>query len=90
MYIRLDRNGYRWLLQLAEIMLSGELANGAQAYAARGEFYRDGEWLGFGRWDGEGFDGVPELLPDLDAAQDVLSALEREVRAELAKLGGAA
>jgi hypothetical protein len=90
MYIKLNRNGYLWLVQMTEILLDGELANGTRAYTARGEFFRDGVSLGFGRWDGEMFDVAPELLPSLDASQDVLTALEREVRVELAKLGAGA
>ncbi len=90
MHIRLNRNGYLWMVRLTELAADGELANGAKAYTGTATFQRDGALMGVARWDGEGFQDAPELLPSLDAWQDVLSALEREVRAELAKLGGAA
>lgn len=90
MQISINRNGYLWTVRLDGLAEDGTLANGAKAYTGGVAFQRDGALLGVGQWDGEGFQDAPELLPDLDATQDVLSALEREVRAALAKLGGAA
>lgn len=90
MYIKTNANGHALMVALYEIMPDGMLANDTPAYTARAEFSRDGEILGSGRWDGEGFVDVPELLPSLDDSQDALSRLERSARTELAKIGAAA
>ncbi len=49
--------------------------------AAEVSFHRDGELLGAGRWDGEGFEtGGLYLVADSDDCQDVYDALAEAVR----------
>jgi hypothetical protein len=83
-------NGRAFGVEVSEVRDAGELANGARGYEAAVAFYRDGERIGSGRWDVEGFedcvglDGRPLDLGDGESA--IWEALTEMVRGHLATL----
>ncbi len=67
------------------VTLVGSIADAAVS------FYRDGQFLGAGRWDGEGFEtGGLYLVDDSDDCQDVYEALASAVREHAAFAAGEA
>lgn len=94
MYVHVKCKGHRFTAALYEILQGEKLANEATEYTARAELSCDGSLIGRGKWNGETFasgaEPLPYLLPSYDDNEDAYAALEREVRAELAKLVGAA
>lgn len=78
-------NGRVFGVEVADVKHVCDLANGARGYEATVSFYRDGERIGSGRWEPEGFVDCHGLEGEVDET-GVYDALAAEVRAYLARL----